>query len=331
MEAITNGVPPPHMLSPTQALILADSLSEEQDLKTPKKRAETWVQEEIKALIYFRKEVDSMFNTTKSNKHLWEQISMKMRDRGYDRSPTMCIDKWRNLLKDYKKAKHHDKAGVNRVACYRDLEELFGERSRFTPQRTPSKLESMQVSPKGANRTSINLESRLHQGGQSMTFASGDATSLIPWTWRDTSMNGCNHPSSPRGRVIIVKYGELTRRIGIDGSSDAIKDAIKSAFGLRTKRAFWLEDEEGIVRSLDRDMPIGVYILNLDEGILLKICLYDESNQLTGATEEKNFYTEDDFRSFLAQRGWSGLREVGCFRSIECLDELQPLCVYQRA
>ena len=28
----------------------------------------------------------------KSNKHLWEQISSKMREKGFDRSPTMCTD-----------------------------------------------------------------------------------------------------------------------------------------------------------------------------------------------------------------------------------------------
>lgn len=68
------------------------------------------------------------------------------------------------------------------------------------------------------------------------------------------------------GRVIIVKLGEYTKRIGIDGSADAIKEAIKSAFRLRTKRAFWLEDEDNVVRSLDRDMPLGNYTLHVDEG-----------------------------------------------------------------
>ncbi|KAL0385408.1 UNVERIFIED_CONTAM: Trihelix transcription factor GT-1 [Sesamum radiatum] len=33
------------------------------------------------------------------------------------------------------------------------------------------------------------------------------------------------------GRVITVKLGDYTKRIGIDGTADAIKEAIKSAFG----------------------------------------------------------------------------------------------------
>ena len=68
-----------------------------------------------------------LFNTSKSNKHLWEQISQKMEERGYDRSPTMCTDKWRNLFKEYKKAKIQDRAGSFKIACYKDLQEDQGQ------------------------------------------------------------------------------------------------------------------------------------------------------------------------------------------------------------
>ena len=71
----------------------------------PKRRAETWVREETLCLIALRREMDAHFNTSKSNKHLWEAISARMRDQGFDRSPTMCTDKWRNLLKEFKKAR----------------------------------------------------------------------------------------------------------------------------------------------------------------------------------------------------------------------------------
>ena len=64
----------------------------------------------------------------------------------------------------------------------------------------------------------------------------------------------------------MVKWDTYTKRIVIDGTSEAIKEAIKSAFGLRTRRAFWLEDEDEVVLTLDRDMPIGTYTLHLDDG-----------------------------------------------------------------
>ena len=44
----------------------------------------------------------------KLNKHLWDHISSEMREKWFDRSPTICTDKWRNLLKEFKEAKHQD-------------------------------------------------------------------------------------------------------------------------------------------------------------------------------------------------------------------------------
>lgn len=75
--------------------------------------------------------------------------------------------------------------------------------------------------------------------------------------------------TSCSGKVISVKLGEYTRRIGIDGTADAIKDSIKSAFRLRTRRAFWLEDENQVIRSIHKEMPCGEYTLHLDEGTLV--------------------------------------------------------------
>jgi len=101
----------------------------------PKKRAETWVQDETRSLISLRREMDSLFNTSKSNKHLWEQISGRMRERGFDRSPTMCTDKWRNLLKEFKKAKQQLNAsgagnGSAKMSYYKEIDEILRQRNR---------------------------------------------------------------------------------------------------------------------------------------------------------------------------------------------------------
>ncbi|KAG5534763.1 hypothetical protein RHGRI_022766 [Rhododendron griersonianum] len=132
------------------------------------------------------------------------------------------------------------------------------------------------------------------------------------------------------GRVIIVKWGEHTRRIGIDGTADAIKEAIKSAFRLRTKRAFWLEDEDNVIRSLDRNMPLGNYTLHLDEGISIKVCIYDEPDRMgmEVRTEDKTLYTEDEFRDFLTRNGFTGLREINGYRTYDNLDDLRPGAMY---
>ncbi|KAJ8531086.1 hypothetical protein K7X08_025817 [Anisodus acutangulus] len=180
-------------------------------------------------------------------------------------------------------------------------------------------------------RPTLNLERRLDHDGHPLAITAADAVTasgVSPWNWRETP--GTGDPSqSYEGRVISVKWGDYTKRIGIDGTADAIKEAIKSAFRLRTKRAFWLEDEDNIVRTLDRDMPLGNYTLHVDEGLTIKICMYDEADHLTVHTEDKTFYSEDDFRGFLSRRGWTCLREYNGFRNVDSMDELCPGAVYR--
>ncbi|KAH0855559.1 hypothetical protein HID58_007903 [Brassica napus] len=187
----------------------------------------------------------------------------------------------------------------------------------------------------------LNLERRLDHDGHPLAIATVDAVAangVPPWNWRETPGNGNffiyviqaggdSHGQPFGGRVITVKFGDYTRRIGVDGSTEAIKDTIRSAFGLRTRRAFWLEDEDQVVRCLDRDMPLGNYLLHVDDGLAIRVCHYDESNQLPVHTEEKVFYTEEDYRDFLARRGWTCLQFDG-FRNIENMD-LQPGAVYR--
>lgn len=353
IEVNSNGDLPNHTHLSHNQMILGDSSGEDHEMKAPKKRAETWVQDETRSLIALRREMDGLFNTSKSNKHLWEQISAKMREKGFDRSPTMCTDKWRNLLKEFKKAKEHQDRGSGsaKMSYYKEIEEILRERTKNvqykspTPPPPPPKADSyMQFSDKGFDETSmafgpveagsrptLNLERSLDHDGHSLALTAADAvgtTGVPPWNWRDTPGNGgdCH---SYGGKVITVKFGDYSRRIGIDGTADAIKEAIRSAFRLRTKRAFWLEDEDHIVRSLDRDMPLGNYTLHLDEGLAVKLCLYDESNHIPMHSEERIFYTEDDYREFLVRRGFIGLREIDGYRSIDNIDDLRPGAIYR--
>lgn len=105
-----------------------------------KKRAETWSHDETRALIGLRREIDSLFNTSKSNRHLWDQISAKMREKGFDRSATMCTDKWRNLLKEFKKVRNSHRAGSpsGKMSYFGDLEDLLRERQRISNHKSPS-------------------------------------------------------------------------------------------------------------------------------------------------------------------------------------------------
>nr|KYP56562.1 hypothetical protein KK1_002803 [Cajanus cajan] len=354
IEVVSNGdLPPPPPLHPAPPpMILGESSGEdpEVEIKAPKKRAETWVQDETRSLIGLRREMDALFNTSKSNKHLWEQISAKMREKGFDRSPTMCTDKWRNLLKEFKKAKHQDRAGSGsaKMSYYKEIDEILRERSKSVQYKSPTpppKVDSfMQFADKGIDDTSIsfgpveatgrptlNLERSLDHDGHPLAITTADAVAasgVPPWNWREAPGNG-GESQSCCGRVISVKWGDYTRRIGIDGTPEAIKEAIRAAFRLRTKRTFWLEDEDQIIRSIDREMPIGNYTLHLDEGMAIKLCLYDESDHIPVHTEDKIFYTEDDYRDFLTRRGWICLREFDGYRNIDNMDDLRPGAMYR--
>ncbi|KAJ6321476.1 hypothetical protein OIU77_011530 [Salix suchowensis] len=361
--------------NPHQMILCESSGDDNHEVKAPKKRAETWVQDETRSLIGFRREMDGLFNTSKSNKHLWEQISTKMREKGFDRSPTMCTDKWRNLLKEYKKAKHQNRGGGSaKMSYYMEIDEILRGRNKNSQYKctVPSKVDPyMQFTDKGFEDTSIPfgpLEGikiisyvillcinttplellRIgirkpvpgHQStwkdvwitvGIPLAITAADAVAasgVPPWNWRETPGNVAESQSYG-GRVISVKSGDYTRRIGIDGTADAIREAIKSAFRLRTKRAFWLEDEDQIIRALDRDMPLGSYTLHLDEGLAIKVYLYDESDHLPVHTEEKIFYTEDDYRDFLSRRGWTCLREFDGYRNIDSMDDLRHGAIYR--
>ncbi|PWZ45774.1 Trihelix transcription factor GT-1 [Zea mays] len=333
----------------------------------PKRRAETWVREETLCLIALRREMDAHFNTSKSNKHLWEAISARMRDQGFDRSPTMCTDKWRNLLKEFKKARSHSRnsgggsgSGGNgnaKMAYYKEIDDLLKRRGKATGSGTAGcvgssagkspksncKIDSylqfttdngfedanIPFGPVEANgRTILSIDDRLEDDRHQLPLTAADAVAtngVNPWNWRDTSTDGGDNRGNFGGRVILVKWGDYTKRIGIDGTPEAIKEAIKSAFGLRTRRAFWLEDEDEVVRTLDRDMPVGTYTLNLDDGVTIKLC--DASRMQT--PEDKTFYTEEDFRDFLSRRGWTFLREYGGYRNVDSLDDLRPGVMYQ--
>ncbi|KAL5216417.1 hypothetical protein ABZP36_007818 [Zizania latifolia] len=340
----------------------------------PKKRAETWAQEETLCLIALRREMDSHFNTSKSNKHLWEAISARMREQGFDRSPTMCTDKWRNLLKEFKKARSHARGGGGgagagaggncpaKMACYKEIDDLLKRRGKpggggaavgggagGSAGKSPtvtSKIESylqfaadkgfedanIPFGPVEANgRSLLSVEDRLEPDSHPLALTATDAVAtngVNPWNWRDTSTNGGDNQVTFGGKVILVKWGDYTKRIGIDGTAEAIKEAIKSAFGLRTRRAFWLEDEDEVVRSLDRDMPVGTYTLHLDAGMTIKLYMFEDEH-MTVRTEDKTFYTEEDFRDFLSRRGWTLLREYTGYRIADTLDDIRPGVIYQ--
>lgn len=73
---------------------------------------------------------------------------------------------------------------------------------------------------------------------------------------------------------------------------------------------------------------IVVTLVIMIAGMAIKVYLYDKSDHIP-VTEDKIFYTEDDYRDFLARRGWTCLREVDGYRNIENMDDLRPGAIYR--
>lgn len=61
-----------------------------------------WSIQETRDFLMIRAELDPTFMETKRNKLLWEVISTKMKEKGYNRSSDQCKCKWKNLVTRYK-------------------------------------------------------------------------------------------------------------------------------------------------------------------------------------------------------------------------------------
>lgn len=130
------------------------------------------------------------------------------------------------------------------------------------------------------------------------------------------------------GRYILVRRGIVERRIGIDGCYQAIREVIRSAFGLQTRQEFCLEDEHGIMRPLDRNMPLGIYELTINPGVIITFCYARDPNHTTCEVYTKTIATQEDLCELLERNHWIGLIIRGDEEIIDIMDDLQNDVVY---
>jgi len=90
-----------------------------QDDQSPGRiEAEAWFFAEIQSLINFRRKLEAQFNNVKSNEDLGNAISAKLRERGFNCSPSLCAEKWGDLLTEYYGMKRQSgEGGVTNVSC----------------------------------------------------------------------------------------------------------------------------------------------------------------------------------------------------------------------
>ncbi|XP_074364923.1 trihelix transcription factor GT-3b-like [Apium graveolens] len=88
-----------------------------------------WSIQETRDFLMIRAEFDQKFMETKRNKLLWELISSKMKELGYNRSPDQCKCKWKNLVTRYKGCETMGTEEMKQqFPFYNELQSIFGAR-----------------------------------------------------------------------------------------------------------------------------------------------------------------------------------------------------------
>ncbi|KAK8512175.1 hypothetical protein V6N12_031902 [Hibiscus sabdariffa] len=98
-----------------------------------------------------RAELDRSFMETKRNKLLWEVVSTRMREMGYNRSAEQCKCKWKNLFTRYKGCETMEEEAMRQqFPFYNEMQTIFSAR-----------MQSMLLSESegGAKRKAVQLSS----------------------------------------------------------------------------------------------------------------------------------------------------------------------------
>ncbi|CAL8155419.1 unnamed protein product [Prunus armeniaca] len=89
-----------------------------------------WAPEETRELIAIRGELEIRnSNLAKRSKALWEAVSSKMAERGFNRTPEQCKCKWKNLLIRYKGKETSDPESGRECPFFEELQAVFTERA----------------------------------------------------------------------------------------------------------------------------------------------------------------------------------------------------------
>ncbi|KAI9078664.1 hypothetical protein K1719_039413 [Acacia pycnantha] len=93
-----------------------------------------WPRQETLALLKIRSDMDSVFRDSSLKGPLWEEVSRKLGELGYQRSAKKCKEKFENVYKYHKRTKDSRNAKPEgKTKTYRFFDELEAFESRLTP------------------------------------------------------------------------------------------------------------------------------------------------------------------------------------------------------
>ncbi|OMO85023.1 hypothetical protein CCACVL1_10459 [Corchorus capsularis] len=101
----------------------------QQPINVDSDRFPQWSIQETKEFLLIRAELDRSFMETKRNKLLWEVISTRMREKGYNRSAEQCKCKWKNLVTRYKGCETMEAEAIRQqFPFYNELQAIYSSR-----------------------------------------------------------------------------------------------------------------------------------------------------------------------------------------------------------
>ncbi|CAK9266381.1 unnamed protein product [Sphagnum jensenii] len=169
-----------------------------------------WPRQETLALIKIRSEMDANFRDSGLKGPLWEDVSRKLADLGYQRSAKKCKEKFENIHKYYKKTKD-GKAGRQDGKSYRffsELEALYaGQQQQQQQQQHISSATAPQAPPHDSVTSSDRPE--LSASGVTLTDSSEDDYD-VPAAAGGLQQQGENHHDlSKKKRKRLDHHGKL--------------------------------------------------------------------------------------------------------------------------
>ncbi|KAJ7969821.1 Trihelix transcription factor GT-2-like protein [Quillaja saponaria] len=97
-----------------------------------------WPRQETLALLKIRSDMDAVFRDSSLKAPLWEEVSRKLADLGYNRSAKKCKEKFENVYKYHKRTKE-GRSGKREGKTYRFFDELQAFENQFTVSHHHSK------------------------------------------------------------------------------------------------------------------------------------------------------------------------------------------------
>lgn len=151
--------------------------------------ANRWPQEETLALLSIRSEMDVVFRQSGSKTPLWDQVSRRMAEHGYDRSAKKCKEKFENIYKYHKRLKNcsYSRPSGKTYRFFDQLEALDHHQASLqalVPEQDDTAVKDTMLSinpvlsnipnaPQIAMPTSVNFDSSPITTSTSTTYTSG--------------------------------------------------------------------------------------------------------------------------------------------------------------